>query len=694
MSSEPKRKRFSLRPRARIVRTFGEELISNDFVAIVELVKNSYDADARNVSIEFSGPLEIGQGSITIRDDGVGMSPDDVATYWMEPASISKFKSRKSKSGRSYLGQKGIGRFSTSKLAEKLTLITRKEDYAEVEAVFDWAQYHDPNKYLDEIEGFWEERDPNVIKTKGTILEMSGLHSAWSESKVQELVIQLQRLVSPVAPIRDFKITLSLPEDLSKFAGKIEPPKMLSDPDYTVRAKLDSNGKLEITYSTSDKEEIIVHDPLILSSRSKPEFGPAEFEFRVWDRDKLGDLALELKKSLKSVQQDLNALSGISVYRDDFRVSPYGNKGNDWLRLDLRRVQSPTLRVSNNQIVGRISITDQENPELKDQTNREGIVESDALRELKEVAKVVLSELESRRYKARPREGADEKAPLFMQQKIDLGSVREVIEKKLPDDTEVREALDKKEQEINQRVDELRDVVVRYRRLSTLGQLMDVVLHDAGNSLSRVNKGIKIVEDEIKTHISSPSDKIERNILHIKEGSKLLTELFKRLEPFGGRRRERAKMVDVGSAIEDVFKIYETELEELSIQFSLPQDTGDIKISESDLKLIIINLLNNSLFWLQKVTDESRSINVSVESKTDSIEIIFQDSGPGVSEDDSAYIFAPYYSKKPDGVGLGLTIVGELVTEFGGNLELVANGDQGAKFKITLPLEKQSYDRD
>ncbi len=358
MSSEPKRKRFSLRPRARIVRTFGEELISNDFVAIVELVKNSYDADARNVSIEFSGPLEIGQGSITIKDDGVGMSPEDVETYWMEPASISKFKLRKSKSGRSYLGQKGIGRFSTAKLAEKLTLITRKEDYAEVEAVFDWAQYYDPNKYLDEIEGSWEERDPSVIKTKGTILEMSGLHSAWSENKVQELVIQLQRLVSPVAPIRDFKITLSLPEELSKFAGEIEPPKMLSDPDYTVRAKLDSNGKLEITYSTSnDKEEVIVHDPVILSSKGKPAFGPAEFEFRVWDRDKLGDLALELNKSLKSVQQDLNALSGISVYRDDFRVSPYGNKGNDWLRLDLRRVQSPTLRVSNNQIVGRISIT-------------------------------------------------------------------------------------------------------------------------------------------------------------------------------------------------------------------------------------------------------------------------------------------------------------------------------------------------
>lgn len=687
MSYELGKKDFSLRPRARIVRTFGEELISNDHVAIVELVKNSYDADAHNVEIKFEPPLSEGEGSVTITDDGVGMSPEDVETFWMEPASISKFSQRKSKNGRAYLGQKGIGRFSTAKLAARLTLTTRKDDFPEVEAVFNWDDYYDPTKYLDEVSGSWEVKEPSLIQRRGTILRMEGLHSSWDDKKIEELVIQLQRLISPVAPLKDFKITLILPEKFKMFAGEIKPPKTLSNPDYTIKAELKNDGSLKMIYTSGNlpgTEEEIIFERTIVKTGKIPTCGPAEFEFRVWDLDRLGELAEELKKSVKYVRDDLKALSGISVYRDNFRVSPYGNPGNDWLRLDLRRVQTPTLRVSNNQVAGRISITDTNNPVLADQTNREGIVDSQALKDLQDVAKLILTELESRRYRER-REPvfAETRDPLFMQQKIDLGLVREAIRKKLPDDKEVEAALDKEEAEINRRVDELRDVVVRYRRLSTLGQLMDVVLHDAGNSLSRVTKGIQIVEEEV----GNLSDKVTRNVQHIKQGSKLLTELFKRLEPFGGRRRERVKTIEVEGSIEDVFKIYEQELSDMEIDYTVAKSRSHLKISESDFKLIFVNLLNNSLYWLGRLDkDTQRRINVSVASSDGSVDILFEDNGPGISPDDAPYVFDPYYSKKPDGTGLGLTIVGEIVTEYGGKLELVEDGE-GATFRISLPAE-------
>src|SRR5204863_2858847 len=104
----------ALRPRARLLRTLGEELISNEVVAVIELVKNAYDADATNVLIRFTGPLKPGKGRIEVIDNGFGMELKTVTTVWMEPATPSKrgkYIRRTDKYHRRYLGEKGIGRF-------------------------------------------------------------------------------------------------------------------------------------------------------------------------------------------------------------------------------------------------------------------------------------------------------------------------------------------------------------------------------------------------------------------------------------------------------------------------------------------------------------------------------------------------------------------------------------------------------
>src|SRR6185295_19710245 len=107
--------------------------------------------------------------------------------------------------------------------------------------------------------------------------------------------------------------------------------------------------------------------------------------------------------SIQDVRRDLDAMAGINVYRDNFRVLPYGEPQNDWLRLDIRRVQNPTLRLSNNQIFGIVNISADENPNLRDQSNREGLDENQALQDLRLVLIAVLARLEEERYKSRPR---------------------------------------------------------------------------------------------------------------------------------------------------------------------------------------------------------------------------------------------------------------------------------------------------
>ena len=150
-----------LRPRARIIKTIGEELISNDIVAIIELVKNSYDANASVIEISFQGRvIDVKEGkktkrvlikqgsSIVISDDGIGMSLATVKSAWMEPATINKKNAKKSFGDkRRYTGEKGIGRFASAKLAASLKMITKPKDDNEIIVDFNWADFSDDNKY-------------------------------------------------------------------------------------------------------------------------------------------------------------------------------------------------------------------------------------------------------------------------------------------------------------------------------------------------------------------------------------------------------------------------------------------------------------------------------------------------------------------------------------------------------------------
>ncbi|MCG2777247.1 MAG: ATP-binding protein, partial [Desulfobacterales bacterium] len=142
-----------LRPRARILRTLGDELISSELVAIIELVKNAYDADATGVLIRFEGPLEKGRGRVDILDNGHGMSLETIRETWMEPATLYRRQQSLSEIyKRRVLGEKGIGRFAASRLADSLEVLTRRiKSPKEVRVFFDWGQFDnsDTRKIID-----------------------------------------------------------------------------------------------------------------------------------------------------------------------------------------------------------------------------------------------------------------------------------------------------------------------------------------------------------------------------------------------------------------------------------------------------------------------------------------------------------------------------------------------------------------
>jgi hypothetical protein len=690
-----------LRPRARIIKTIGEELISDDKVALLELVKNSYDADASIITIKISGNVVIEKegkneikkitkegGSIMIYDDGCGMSLETIRKAWMEPATISKKLIKKSTDkGRRFTGEKGIGRFASAKLSSNLKIISKVADDNEVVVDFNWKDFDNNEKYLDEIECKWEVREPIefVGKESGTKLILTNLNSDWDEEKIRQFKIALQRLINPVSPVLDFLIELDLPNEFDSYSGTIEPPESLKRPNYSIKGTIDKEGIPSITFTSKKKGESNLTDFILLKKDEKFLTGPFDFDFRVWDLDpeSLNELARDTTTKRKYIRDALKEIAGISIYRDNFRVLPYGDPKFDWARLDLRRVNNPTLRISNNQIIGFISIELDKNPEFKDQSNREGLIESDAFTQLKDFITRILNQLEIKRYEERPRENKIRENQEGLFTRFSLAPVAQLVQTKLPNDKEANELVAKTEANIQEGVRKVQDVLSRYRRLSTLGMLIDIILHDGNNFLAKIDSSAYLLGKELA------NDEIDKNevtehLNNINEGRKVLAQLFKRIEPFGGRKRGRPKDIIIENAIANVFSLYKNELTKFNISYILPLSQNQVRIDDGELQMIFVNLIQNSIYWLETISTE-RKIQVVVERTDDELSVVFSDSGPGIKEEHQQIIFDPYFSTRPDGVGLGLTIVGELVTEYDGDFTLIDNGPlDGATFKITF----------
>lgn len=697
---------FVFKPRARLIKTIGEELISNDNVAITELVKNSYDAGSPIVEITFKGEVQekvddekkeikttkyiVSKGaSIVIFDEGIGMDFETIKKAWMEPATNYKKKAEnQNNSKRRFTGEKGIGRFASAKLSSQLELITKQENNDEIVVKFNWNDFSNEESYLDDVKIDWTIRPAQEIKKCGTILKLIELNEDWDETKISELRVALSRLLNPIVPTDDFLISISLPDGFRKsLSGLIERPETLNRPNYYIKGSVTEDGHpKDIVFFSKMKgqEEVLSLPKNIFTTNKSYSVGPFDFEFKIWNRDSedLLSLASETNSIVKNVKKDLDDLCGISIYRDNIRVLPYGNHNNDWVRLDMRRVNNPTLRLSNNQIVGYVSIGLDTNPYLKDQSNREGIVESQAFEDLKECIKTLLNEVEQRRYNERPRENQTKetkKDSLF--EKLSLASLSAEIKESKPDATEILNLISQKDAEIKETVSKIQEVISRYRRLSTLGSLVDPVIHDGNNYLHKIELKSTIIYDETQ-NINCNIEKIAKKANEIQDVRRSFAQLFKRIEPFGGRKRGRPQTIVIEDVIKNQFLLNSEELSRNSISYKISDTQHKVTIDESELAVVLMNLIQNSIYWLSTI-DAERRIHVDVMDEQDGLAIIVSDNGPGVKDGTEDNIFAPYYSTKPDGIGLGLAIAGEIMAEYDGELSLIKNSILGgASFKL------------
>lgn len=709
----------------------GHELISSDVVALTELVKNSFDADARMVLIRLTGgsnadgSIGAATGTIEILDDGHGMSEAIIRETWLEPATGFRRKHVSTPDGRRVLGEKGVGRFAAAKVGDRLDLTSKAVDADEVHLAVDWSAFEDDAKYLDEIElqfdvrqdgmfgrggsisATWKEMAaPHLgrVRTptgeRGTLLSISGLRSAWTPESMRKLELSLQRLISPFDEAReiadDFRIVLELPESLGLRGGLIRRPDILQKPHYRLNAEVNDLGRATVMIELRDGDAYVTERTLESArDNDTPRCGPFELRLNVWDRDtaSLRELAAEVG-STKLAREILDSVSGVSIYRDGFRVLPFGEPDDDWLRLDHRRVQEPTQRLSNNQIVGYLLIGRDANPGLTDQTNREGLIEGPALDDLRYAVLQLLKMLEVERYKLRPREPRKPKSGLL--DRIDLGELRRVVALEVPADSPALAKLDEVQEHVDDRMEMVGEVLSRYHRLATLGQLVDGVVHELAQPLVAIRTaavlGSESVDDSPAT---GATDGRRHELLETLGGyfttivaqARVANDVLRRIAPFGGRRRGRPEKYVIESAIRDAVALMRQEVDSIGAEIRIPQSAHEVALDGTEFQEVMVNLLSNSLHWLRKVDKKSRVVSVDVQRNADSsVSVILEDSGPGIPERDRDFIFDPYFTTKPNGVGLGLSIAGEIVKDYyGGDLELLSPGELGgARFRATF----------
>ncbi|MCK6680981.1 MAG: ATP-binding protein [Thermoanaerobaculia bacterium] len=663
---------LEFRPRARLLKLIGAELISDDVVAITELVKNAHDADATEVRLQFRGVTEAG-GQIIITDNGCGMDRHALLSRWMEPAVSWKAgpETRRTPRGRRCLGEKGVGRFAVDKLASHLELVSATAGSPEeIVADFDWDGFENGDLLLHQVQNHWRARPATTLPGQGTRLTMTGLRSSWNERKFRRLSTRLARLRPPHSLTNGLSIVIES-DEFPVYCGEVGPG-FLDRAPHHLEADFDGRGWIDLKLNHQ-------------VSRSRwPEArgltcGPVRLQIFAFDleTEAIGRLGPRME-----VRAWLREWSGISVYRDGFRVWPYGEPHDDWLRLDHRRVNNPVVCLSNNQIVGLVEITADGNPELRDQTNREGLIHTPAFDDLRRFVHSMLAILEAGRQSTRhpglPRSSSSQVTPLSRGVVDQLETLSSGL-KPVPPATLARLARQLRQER------QAAEVLGRkrhqgYSELAATGH----ALVGLNESLTRLTVSTKELKKELETLAGVQRAGAARLLAQMENN---LGHIADCLQAVGSARTASSarRTIDIRSALDEFKAIFDPLFLESGISLHLecpPPGRLRVEVQPGTMIQVLSALAFNSLHWLQEVPRPR--ISIIARATAEQCEVTFSDNGPGIPPEIAPRVFEPLFTTRRSGSGMGLTIARDLVELHGGTVELVDTASTGATFRILL----------
>lgn len=647
-------------PSARLQYILAEELVSDPNVAVLEFVKNAYDADASSVDIWFDLAEDLADARLIIADDGSGMNRTGFERNWMHPGYSAKIEAGPTARDRVPVGEKGLGRLAAGRLGKSLDVYSRTSKSARwMHAHFRWAEFNDMKRNLRDVKVPWDdETEPPVEDLeKGTIVEINGLKMKWdarvpgrkvkgrSTTRLGRLRQDLEVLLLPItAGGHEFEINLhhesELPEDDS---GPIKVPAMeFLDFRYDFRVEKDSRG-WKIKQTVERSEELAARAGVQRTSSST--LRELDFPFEV-DLDESGAFYGSFYYAPRSASRlrSLGAPTGVRIYRDDVRIDPYGDPEDDWLGASARKAaRQGHAAIQPNALYGAVQISKADNPRLNPLANREGLIENDALDAFLTVSR------------------------------NEFAAFGDVIQ----------------EEYIEPRWEEQQASKKRQAALDSTQWAMSITraaahavrqpIVSADNELASLQRTIREAEDlptALEQKLQRLHDRTKDQLARIDDAvAKMLSWLDVSPE---------AKRLDLAELIDAV--IGETGADATSAGVELHAELERPMVMEVPAGLVehaLEELIENAI-QATRPTDRAGSVLVRASMKGGEVRIAVEDNAEGVPDKVAKKLFEQTVSQEGR-VGVGLLWNRQLLRVAGGDLVMASTGSDGSVFEITMP---------
>lgn len=715
---------------AGIINRLGKELVGRHETAVSELVKNAYDADAFEVNLTFENALQPG-GRLIISDNGVGMTRSQLINGFMRLSSAEKIHNPISvKYKRSRAGKKGIGRFATQRLGKKLTIVSQTlESDSAVKVTVDWDRF-EMDKDLTSISNNIE-LVPK-LKPEGTDLIIDDLREAWSDSVIKRVYRYTSELLQPFPLSQTRK---------DREQNRVDP----GFQSHYYRREGNDTQKIVDEEEAIFKHALAEIEGYILSNGQgcwalkSDKLGFAQEVFSLGkDRDDpespfsyirdvhfkcyyfIYEPSLFSPSTFTFIRDIANEKGGIRLYKNGFRVLPYGEKGNDWLGLDestrRRVVIVPHQNIS---FFGFVEISNE--PELFEETSsREGLIENDAFNELTEFvyraitsAVLKVAELRGRKGTASQRNWKkDEETPT---QKVDsaISEIKTIVADSDPSsnsdsdkgfdherfDQAFKKLLEGRAQE-REEAKKLIEELNMLRILAGLGLVIGEFVHEVKRFLPAFDSDTTYLKGFLKENPEGMR-RIERLEINLKAFTAYTAYFDKAISQNVLRELKPLDLRDVINDFEDVIL---NDIKRSGIQFNPPIFNGfdliTIAMHPSEWSSILFNLYTNAKKAIKR-NKLPGIIQLECGQNGDFLYLEFSDNGIGIPKENELLIFNAFFttsspaghkSNENDsltGTGLGLKIVKDIIESYGGQI-FVAPPNNGfkTKLRIEIPINK------
>lgn len=698
---------------SRFGQLIGRNLISNPIVAVSELVKNAYDADADNISVEFVG-LKTSNPELHITDDGIGMSFNDIVTKWMVVGTDNKIHSPYTAKNRRKLGEKGIGRFSVERLANEVTIVSKQkgDDFA-ITFTINWDEHEQSNgEFSDQKHQVF--RIPDDPNRQGTSIKLLGLRDCWTEDTLLDLQKELE-IIRPIS-IKGYSYKeYSFPGDNVKIeliAKDYLKSKILINDNFISYAQAHLFGeikedgsavvKIKIKSNISMTKDEINEEYLYLPNEINSDCGPITYEAFIFLKDKRLYRSLPVEK--KDMDDYLSAFCGVKIYRDGFRILPFGDPDNDWLELNAKRTSSPEHRIGTQNVIGIVYITRDNNPGLQDVLSRENMYDTAEFAALKSFTNLAFDkytelQLNARKKAERKAKEEGKKALKNAKKSVDIFSqkvteLKKSIQISIEDEvspTDIATNIGAEMQKVltaaetsfveiknaytyyKKQTDFRSREMQIYRNIATLGISAAMFGHEALNQTVDAKAIINDIIADYDTVIKE-AEGLEEQILDLQKDLVLIDEKADFYRNYLRKEKQDCSTnVNIVDTLNNLLKQHKSAFDAINVIPKVKYD-GDKKkyktwAYEGDIDSVFTNLITNSYKALKKCTDKKiLEFDIKLNDAIFTIDVI--NNGKPIEPDSRDKIFEPMFSTYSDGTGLGLTIIQDTLQAYQGTISL------------------------